>query len=268
MRLSSGKGSVRGLLAVGVWLGWAAGLLGQTYPTATGFVNDFAGLLKPQERQALEQTLASFRAQTSNEIAVAIFNELPEGAATAQEYATELASRWGIGGAKNQNGILIALFVAQRQTRIEVGYGLEGAIPDARASQIYQDLMRPQFATGAYYAGLVAGTGALMAAARGEYNAPALKSPRRPAPAKPNVGVALFFVLLFLFIVWRISRQNQRPGGGGTGGYGGGGGFFIYGGGYGGYGGGGGYSGGGGGDSGFGGFGGGDFGGGGSGGDW
>jgi uncharacterized protein len=257
-----------GLLLV---LGQTIGLAQKTedFPAVKGFVNDFAGVLSPEQRQSLEQTLGAFRTQSSNEIAVAIFAQLPENT-TVQEYTVALARSWGIGTAQNQNGILIALFIAEKQTRIEVGYGLEGAIPDALASRIYQEQMRPAFGQGGYYQGLSSGISALMAAAVGEYNSPTLGRGRRQTERKPNLGGAILLVAIFFGIIWWIGRNNRggRGGGGYNSGYGTG--FFIYGGGFG-----GGYgnnSGGfGGTDSGgggFGGFGGGDFGGGGSGGDW
>lgn len=254
------RGSLLGLfwLLVGV-------VAAQEYPEPVGFVNDFAGVLSAEERQALEQTLTNFQRQTRNEFAVALFTELPEGT-TLEEYTVELAHRWGIGTAQQQNGVLVVLFIADKKARIEVGYGLEGAIPDVLAARIYADAMRPAFAQGAYYAGLNAGLRLLMQAAVGDmpqtndecqpgtraYN----KRPAR-APGEPNIPAALVMVAVFLLVMWWMGRGGGRRGPGG--------GIFFYGGGFGS---GGGFSGGSNFGGGFGGFGGGDFGGGGSSGDW
>ena len=226
----------------------------ETPSAPTGFVNDYAGLLKTEESRALEQYLRTVRDSSSNEIAVAIFASL-EGEDIA-DFSGNLARKWGVGGKENKNGVLLTVFVRERKARIEVGYGLEAAIPDAVAKRIITDHISPQFKRGNYFQGLASGVQALAAAAVGEYKVKTVKRGNRNYSRK-DWTVAIVVIVV---IVWLIARYSRRGGGG----YGGGGGgfFFIPGGGY------GGGSSFGGGSSGFGGFGGGDFGGGGASGDW
>ncbi len=223
--------------------------------TPTGFVNDYAGLLTAEESRALERFLRTVRDSSSNEIAVAIFPSL-EGEEIA-DFSGNLARAWGVGGKENKNGVLVTVFVRERKVRIEVGYGLEGAIPDAVAKRIITDKISPHFKRGQYFQGLASGAEALAAAAVGEYK---VKNVKRGDPRYSGKDWTVAIVVIIV-IVWLIARYSRRGGGGG--GYGGGGFFFIPGGGWG-----GGGFGGGSGGSGFGGFGGGDFGGGGASGDW
>lgn len=223
-------------------------------------VNDFAGLLQPAEREALERKLVALDDSTSNQISVVIIRSL--GGYDRADYATQLANRWGIGGRQRNNGLLFLIATEDRKYFIATGYGLEGALPDATVKGIEEDFVRPNFQAGNYYQGIEEATTALAQAAAGEYRQPRQRS--RKGSSNPLVGIiVLFFVF---FIISRFFRRGGRGGGlgggslfppfillGGGGSYGGGG---FGGGGFGGSGGG------------FGGFGGGSFGGGGAGGDW
>ena len=241
----------------------------------SGFVTDLAGVLPPAERAALEADLRRFRDSSSNEIAVLIAPRLPEGQAL-EDYVNTLARAWGIGSGRD-NGVLIAIFLAERKARIEVGYGLEPAITDARAGRIIRQQLRPAFQQGAYGAGLRAAVAELQALAQAEIRTPA---PRRAAGRVGELVVAAAIAVLIIAVVAIIyfsDRRSYRPLRDGERrrrdeGYSDvGGGWFFWGGHWGGHSGGGGHShsgdwGGGGSD--FGGFGGGDFGGGGASGDW
>ncbi|MCS7086887.1 MAG: TPM domain-containing protein, partial [Bacteroidia bacterium] len=114
------------LFVILLWAMRATALALEVPPSPSGFVNDYAGVLRPDESRALERFLRSVHDSTSNEIAVAIFPSL-EGEDVA-EFTFKLAHLWGVGDRKNQNGVLVAVFVRERKVRIEVGYGLEAAI--------------------------------------------------------------------------------------------------------------------------------------------
>jgi len=239
-------------------------------PKESGFVNDFKNILSPQQRTQLNSYLTNFAETTSNEIAVAIM-DLPQGR-SLEEYTLEVAESWGIGGAMNDNGILIAVYPDSRKMRIEVGYGLEGAVPDIVAHNIMEQYMKPAFQVNDYYTGINNAAQIISGLVKGEYDDAALRdyySPRRNS--KPSSGVSNLVVLLLIIVVFiYLSRGSGGGGSGGGGSYrrgsrrGGGGWIILPGGGSGGsWGGGGGFGGGG-----FGGFGGGSFGGGGSSGSW
>jgi len=248
-----------------LWLLGSLSAWGQTFPDKPqGHVTDLAGVLKPDEKRQLEAALRTFADSTSNEIAVAIFPDLQDLA--PEEFANAVARKWGIGQKGTNNGILLAVFMKERKVRIEVGYGLEGAVPDVVAKRIIRNDIGPRFKEGKYYEGILAGVSRLASIVIEEIRNPKAK---RKAESLPG-WVTLLIIGALLAMLVAFMRKNRKKDGpndgwhdrhGGGGGWGWGGPIFI--------GGGGGWSGGGGGggDS-WGGFGGGDFGGGGASGDW
>lgn len=249
-------------------------LYGQKIPAAKGFVNDYSNILSGSQASQLNALLNHYAETSANEIAIAII-DLPQDE-ILEQYTLAIAEAWGVGGKANDNGILIAVFPNAREMRIEVGYGLEGAVPDIIAQEVIDNYMRPAFRANDYYTGLRDASDALIAATNGEYeNAPTRTYYTRKSP---NTGGNGGQIIVIIMIIVLFSIMNNRGGGGKGGGKGGrgGGGMWLpwillgggghSGGGGGGFGGGGGGFGGGGG--GFGGFGGGGFGGGGASGGW
>lgn len=230
-------------------------LQAQEFPERpTGFVSDYAGVLKPQERLQLETYLRHFRDSTSNEIAVVFFPDLQ--GYDIETFSGTLARKWGIGGKEN-NGVLLIFFMKERKMRIEVGYGLEGVIPDALTAQIRNQYLLPAFRSGQYFDGVFKAVQFIARQANQEFHEQAKSKGKKKK--RNDLLLSMLIVGLIVLVLYWFARR--RGGGGGSGGHGGG--FFFVGPTYG-----GGYSGGSGGGSDFGGFGGGDFGGGGSSGDW
>ncbi len=236
-------------------------------PSTGRLVTDRADLLTLSEEQRLTAKLTAYEDTTSTQIVVVTIPSL-EGVPAA-EYALALGRSWGIGQAGQDNGVVILVARDDREVRIETGYGLEGAIPDAVAARIYRNVIVPYFREGRFYEGISGAADLLIAAAAGEFTAEEA-APRRSGkpPINPSALMGLFI------IAWFVITSIRRRGGGNDGGkryrrhaYGPG--FIVWGGGLGGGGGGfGGGLGGGGLGGGFGGFGGGGFGGGGAGGGW
>ena len=235
-------------------------------PDPPRLVNDLAHLMQPAEADALERKLVAYNDSTSSQITVVTVPTL-DGDDIA-DYAQKLYEGWGIGRKGKNNGILVLVAQQEHTARIQTGYGLEGAVPDALAKRIISNTLVPAFRQGQYYAGLDKGTDELIALAKGEYKAD-------PADARPpgrrggsGSGIPFWVIIIVLVVVFTMLRN--RGGGGGRGNRGFGGGFIppiiFGGGGFGG--GGGGFGGGGGGGGGFGGFGGGSSGGGGASGSW
>lgn len=214
--------------------------------------------LSTQEEAQLEKKLEDFANQTSNQIVIVIVDDL--NGREAWNYATELGQKWGVGQDKFDNGIVILIKPTggkgQRDAHIAVGYGLEGAIPDATANQIVDNELGPGLASGNTYNALDKTTDVLMALAKGEYNSDQYGQKHSKNKFPRSLIIPLIFLILFIII-----RSGK---GGGKGGLSMGSGFFLgsmFGGrGSGGF--------GGGSSGGFGGFGGGGFGGGGAGGKW
>jgi uncharacterized protein len=234
-------------------------------PPLTGRVNDLAGLLPAPRAAALEARLADYEARTGNQFVLLTLPSL-EGEDIAS-FGIRVAEKWKVGQKGKDDGLILIIAQRDRKMRIEVGYGLEGSVPDAIASRVIRDVLGPSFRQGDFAGGIDAAFGVLMHAVSGEGPEPRLP-PASSAPQGRRKGspfAALLPVLLPLFIFILLSNLGGRGGRGRRRG----GGFYIgpgFGGGGGGFGGGGGGFGGGGG-GGFGG-GGGGFGGGGASGDW
>jgi len=232
-------------------------------PSPPRLVNDFTGTLTPEQKEALEQKLVRYDDSTTNQVAVVIIPTT--GDYPIENVALRILRDWGVGSKKN-NGIVILIAKDDRKIRIEVGFGLEGAIPDITARSIIDNSITPNFREGNYYRGIDKAIDNIMKAAAGEYKAPAGNANKN----RRGFPLGVIFIILFV-IISILGNISGRNGGGmasrrGWGGFGTG---WIIGsmmsGGWGRGGGGGGWSGGGGG---FGGFGGGGGGGGGASGGW
>jgi uncharacterized protein len=232
--------------------------------------NDYANVVPDATAQDLDRKLAEFEKQTSNQIVVAVYPRMQTDS-SIEDYTVRIAQKWGVGQKDRKNGAVLFVFIQDRKMYIQVGYGLEGALPDATAKQIIEDEIKPKFRNGDYAGGLTAGIGAIMSATKGEYTARAHSGHGGGSPL-----VGLFIIVIIVVVMMIIasrtsgSRTYTSYGGRRRGGWMGP--IIIPGGGWGGRGGGfgGGWGGGGGGGWGGGGFsgGGGGFGGGGAGGSW
>ena len=223
-------------------------------PSPARLVNDFTRTLTAEQVQALESKLVANDDSTSNQIAIVIIPTT--GDYSIDEIALQIGRTWGVGNKDKNNGIVILVAKNDRKIKIEIGYGLEGSVPDVTAKRIIEDEILPEFKQNNYYRGLDNGTDAIIKAAAGEYKAPEGYGNRKKKGV--SIGTIIFIIIILLIVFGGAAG----PGIGGT---------YVSRGGFGGWSGGrgGGWSGGGGGGGGgFGGFGGGSFGGGGSSGSW
>lgn len=148
-------------------IAFATSLSAQIPDRPLGYVTDLPELLSDTDRESLEQKLGDFEQETSTQIFVLIAPDLD-----GQDVFTatfETASKWGVGQEGQDNGILIALYMADREIRIEVGYGLEGNIPDALASQIIRNTMVPHMRDGSVFLAIDGAIDELIAASKNEY---------------------------------------------------------------------------------------------------
>lgn len=132
----------------------------------TGFVNDYAELLKPEEHSLLEEKLSAFQAKTGNEIVVVTVKSL--GGDTIENFAEKLFKEWGIGKAKEDNGVLLLIAKEDRAIRIEVGYGLEGQLTDILSSHLIREILIPAFQKEEFFAGINIATNKMMQTLSGE----------------------------------------------------------------------------------------------------
>jgi len=174
-------------------------------PNPPVLVTDLAGVLSPEQKQALENKLVAIDDASSNQIAVVILPTL-EGN-PIEEYANKLFRTWGIGNKKNNNGVLLLIAIQDKKIRIEPGYGLEGALPDITCNSIIDNDIKPAFRQQAYYEGIDKATDDIAKAAVGEYKE------KRERKTKGKGSNPLLFVLI-LFII--IAILGKKGGGGGS----------------------------------------------------
>lgn len=189
------------LLLSSVWTSSA-----QIYPERpVGHVNDFAKLLDSGQAQQLESKLRAYRDSTSNVIVIATLESLQ--GSSIEEVATSMFTDWRMWEGDRRNGVLILIVPSERRIRIEVGYGLEGAIPDILAGRVINNIIQPAFREGRFYDGLNRATSALMQMAAGEYEAVPQKTSR---PRNNNGGLVLLFIIAII-IYMVIENRGRRP---------------------------------------------------------
>ncbi len=215
-------------------------------PAPTRYVTDKAGVIAPDVTARLESRLVDFERETSNQFLVYTETKVPDGT-TLEEYSVACAQAWKAGQTQRKNGMILFVFPGSRKARLEVGYGLEGAMPDALARRVLDEQVLPRFRAGDYSGGISAGVSAAIDATRGEYKG---TGRTRGGRGGSNLPLPLLLAILLLFFFGIIPTIFGRGRGGysyiGRGGWGSGGGFGGFGGFGGGGGGGGGFSGGGG----------------------
>jgi uncharacterized protein len=186
-------------------------------PSPQRLVNDLAKIFTPDQVSRLENTLVAFDDSTSNQIVVVTVNDL-EGY-DASEYATRIGLNWGVGSEQFNNGIVLLVkpktYDSAGQVFIAVGYGLEGAIPDAYAKRIIENELIPNFRINDYYAGVEAACDVLMKLASGEISEP------RGADEEDaffEMIITLFVIGLLIFCIIIVVSQgnnNDHNSGGG-----------------------------------------------------
>lgn len=162
-----------------------------------GFVSDFAELLTAEKEQELSQKLQQLQTDTSTEIAVVTVATLSGD--SIEFFANELFRQWGIGSTVNNNGVLFLIAPNEKQVRIEVGYGLEGVLTDARASEIIRYDITPVFKTGDYTTGIENGVARIIDSVKGEYTTP---TPKKPRISVQDIAGGVFFFFIFLFNIF------------------------------------------------------------------
>ena len=211
-------------------------------PKPDRYFNDYAGVVSKTAALRFNEELAQFERETSDQVVVAIFPKMQSDSDVA-DYTQRVAQAWGVGQKERRNGVVLFVFVQDRKMFIQVGYGLEGALPDITAFDITEYRMKPRFRNGDYEGGIATGIDSIFKAIRGEYKGSGntVAERHRRGGGAPSF---LFFIifLIALIVISRIMRRlggygysSRRggpiffPGGGGGGGWssggGGGGGF-------------------------------------------
>lgn len=182
-------------------------------PNPPRLVNDFTGTLGTDERDRLEQKLKSYSDSTTTQISIVMMRSV--GQYDISDYAFQLGETWGIGGKKNDNGILILAAMEDRKVFIATGYGMEGAIPDALAKRIVSNIIIPNFKMEAYYNGLDQATDMIIKLASGEYKAEDVTSEGNHGGAVLFIGLLIFLFVILPLIKNRKDNNNHMGGRGG-----------------------------------------------------
>lgn len=211
------------LLAVGLIVLFALSVAGFEAPALTGRVVDQTGTLKPEEKESLEKKIIEFEKKTRGQFVAALL--APVSDASIEEVGIALMDKWKIGHKGHDNGAILVLIPTDRKMRLEIGYGWEGAVNDAKAGDILR-LITPSLQKNDYAGAVALAVDGLSAALANE-----------PLPEIEEDGVdlesiiaGLFFILLIFAMVWFTpekcsSRRRDSSDGDSSGGSGGGGGF-------------------------------------------
>ena len=176
-------------------------------PKPNRYVNDYAGVLSNDTEQRLNTQLEELEKSDSTQIVVAIFQTM-QSDSSIEDYTVRVAESWGVGGSTNDNGAVLFIFVQDRKLYIQVGYGLEGTIPDATAKSIIDSQITPHFRNNNYDAGVSAGVAALIQAARGEYTGTGSTVAQRGSRQGRQSFVPFLIFLAIFFIIGSTRRRR------------------------------------------------------------
>lgn len=205
MRLMSRVGPA--VLAAGLWLALTGVLLAEALevPPLSGRIVDLAGVLPPAVAEELSAKLQAHEAKTTNQVAVLIVPSL-EGEPLF-DLSHRVATTWNLGRKGTDNGALLLIAIKDRKVRVEVGYGLEGVLTDARSAQIIRNEIVPRFRTGDFSGGITAGVQAILKTIEGTYNAEERSA--TSSPSSETFNNAAFAVILGVVIGLLLSRAHR-----------------------------------------------------------
>jgi uncharacterized protein len=179
-----------------------------------GYVTDRAGIISQKTRLELESLLQAFEKSTTNQVVVATFQDL--GGTTIEDFSIRLAETWKIGQKDRDNGVILLISKNDREVRIEVGYGLEGVLPDAVCHHIIQDKIVRAFRNQNYDDGIVSAVNAICDVIKGEYTADLVR--KLELGQNESLWHAIAFLILIIIVLiklefWNYTIRFTSPGG-------------------------------------------------------
>jgi uncharacterized protein len=207
-------------------------------PAPAAYFNDYAHVVSTGTASQLNQTLENFERQSSDQILVAIFPKM-QSDSSIEDYTVRVARSWQAGQKAKNNGAVLFVFIQDHKMFLQVGYGLEGVLPDALCKRIIDEQITPRFKAGDFDGGLTAGVQSILAATKGEYKGTGatVSDSRTPhGSSSPFLGfgfIVLLLIIIFfargsgMFFPWLLLSSSGSSRGWGGGGFssGGGGGF-------------------------------------------
>src|SRR5713101_4473622 len=173
-------------------------------PKPDRYFNDYAGVVSKEAASRFNEQLAQFERETSDQVVVAVFPKMQSDSDIA-DYTQRVAQAWGVGQKIQKNGVVLLVFIADRKMSIQVGYGLEGALPDIVAYDIRANHINPHFRSSDYEGGLSEGIDLICKAIRGEYKGDGTTVRERQTSRNAGAPSFLFFVI-FILVLIMISR--------------------------------------------------------------
>jgi len=218
----------------------------EKFPAPRGAVNDYAHVIPPDVKSRMENLSREVLEKTGTAIVVAVIPSVGED--DVREYTNELYRKWGIGEKGKDKGVLIFLAMKEKRIRIEIGYGVEGILPDGLVGEILDENFMPAARTGDYAAGLYNTQAAVAAVIAKDAHvtlsgSPPVELPRtKKEKSRVNIVTVILMVVAFIVLIATPQGRDMLPWllllifsgrGGGSGGFGGfgGGGFGGFGGG-------------------------------------
>jgi uncharacterized protein len=171
------------------------------------YFNDYAHVVSASTATRLNKSLSDFEKDTSNQILVVIYPKM-ESDSSIEDYTVRVAQSWRVGQKAKNNGAVLFVFIQDRKMYVQVGYGLEGALPDITAKRIIENEIKPRFKAGDFDGGLSAGVAAIMAATKGEYKG---TGGQGQGQASGGLVIVFFFLILMAFLLIAVRRRNYGP---------------------------------------------------------
>lgn len=186
-------------------------------PAPAAYFNDYAHVVSAGTAAQLNQTLENFERQSSDQILVAVFPKL-QSDSSVEDYTVRVARSWQAGQKARNNGAVLFVFVQDHKMFLQVGYGLEGVLPDALCKRLIDEQIAPRFKAGDFDGGLTAGVQSVISAAKGEYKGTGLtvadQQPSNAFNSQDIIMPLLFmvFVAALIFVPVLLARGNRGRG--------------------------------------------------------
>ncbi len=182
-------------------------------PKPAGYFSDYAGVVSKEAALRFNEQLAQFERETSNQVVVAVFRKM-ESDSSIEDYGQRVAQAWGVGkkDVSQGNGVVMLVFIDDRKISIQVGYGLEGALPDVVAFDIRSRHITPHFRNKDYEGGLGEGIGLIFKAIRGEYKGDGKTNAERTSGKVGGGHIFAFFVIAIIILAVISNARLRRRG--------------------------------------------------------
>lgn len=179
-------------------------------PKPAGYFTDYAGVVSKEAALRFNEKLAQFERDTSNQVLVVVFRKM-ESDSSIEDYTQRVAQAWGVGQKDRRNGAVLFVFVENRNMFLQVGYGLEGVLPDVTAFDITERHIKPRFRNNDYEGGLAVGIDLICKAIRGEYKGTGRTEAEGESRSAGGSGLLIFLICLAIFL-FAIRRGRRRKG--------------------------------------------------------